>query len=110
MAPREWNKVAILALLGALGLTLGMAIAAAVVGVSLGIAFGEWRWVATLGVGGALGFGVGLFAGTALPTTLLGRTAYVVAIAGVTRGASLGMALEYLEGRKLAEERGTTVR
>ena len=124
LALKDWRKVAILAPLGALGLTLGIAtglsftysevaiasVAGAVVGASLGIAFGDWRWVVTLGVVGGLGFGVGLFVGTTLPTTLSERMAYAIAIAGVIGGASLGAALGYLEHRRLAEERRPRVR
>ncbi len=124
LAFRDWRKVAILAPLGALGLTLGIAtglsftysevpiatVAGAVAGASMGVAFGDWRWVVTLGVVGGLGFGVGLFAGTALPTSLPERMNYAIAVGGVLGGASLGAALGYLESRKLAEERRPRVR
>ncbi len=119
LALKDWRKVAILAPLGALGLTLGIAtglsftysevaiatVAGTVTGASLGVALGDWRWVVTLGVVGGLGFGVGLFVGTALPTSLPERIAYPIAIAGIIGGASLGAALGYLENHKLAEER-----
>ena len=118
LALKDWKKVAILAPLGALGLTLGVAtglsftyskvpmatIAGAVVGASLGVAFGDWRWVVTLGVVSGLGFGVGLFAGTSLPEGM------TYAIAGIIGGASLGAALGYLESRRLAAEQRPRVR
>ncbi len=124
LALSDWRKVAILAPLGALGLTLGIAtglsftysevpiatVAGAVTGASLGLGLGDWRWVVTLGVVGGLGFGVGLLVGTALPTSLPERMNYTITVGGVLGGASLGAALGYLEKRKLAEERRPRVR
>ena len=82
LALKDWRKVAILALLGALGLAVGVfatltvaalfsysplllgALVGVVVGASLGAAFLDWRTVLGLAVAGAVGFGVGLPAGS----------------------------------------------
>lgn len=125
LALRDWRKVAILALLGSLGLTFGvfatLALAAflsysaapmgmvlgAVVGASLGVAFLNWRKIVILTVAGGLGFGFGLFVGDSLPGRL--ESIISIAITGAFGGALLGAALGYLENRTLAEEQGLRV-
>jgi hypothetical protein len=96
LALKDWRKVAILALLGALGLAVGVfatltvgsyfnysaiplgALVGVVVGASLGVAFLDWRKVLGLAVAGAVGFSVGLLAGGLLrasfPTLSAGRS------------------------------------
>ncbi len=120
LALEDKSKVAILALLGALGATLGVivvfiagspvwnspvrmaAVIGAMVGASLGLAFWDWKRVLALTVAGAAGFGLGGAIGGASPSWLLAQ--------GVIGGASLGAALGYLERRRVAEERRPRVR
>jgi hypothetical protein len=103
------SKVAVLALLGASGATLGVvltfvggspvwdspatmaALIGAVIGASLGVAFLEWKWIVVLAVAGGVGFGLGGAIAGDSPSWLLGM--------GIIGGASLGAALGYLEGR-----------
>jgi hypothetical protein len=77
LALKDWRKVAILALLGASGLAVGVfatlsvgsyfnyssiplgALVGVVVAASLGVAFLDWRKVVGLAVVGAVGFSVG---------------------------------------------------
>ena len=129
---KDWKRIVILAVLGALGLTVGVmaalilgsffsypevpvaAFVGAVVGASLGLAFGDWRTILALAVAGAVGFGVGLPAGDFLRFSIpilrvLGEPGSY-AVAGLVGGASLGAALGYLENRKLAEEQRPSVR
>ena len=114
------SKAAILALLGAVGASVGVivvfvagsavwdspvkmaAVIGAVVGASLGLAFWDWQRVVVLTVAGAAGFGLGGAIGGDSPS-------WLPAIGGVG-GASLGTALGYLESRKLASERRPRVR
>ena len=129
LALKDWRKVAILALLGALGLAVGVfatltvaalfsysplllgALVGVVVGASLGAAFLDWRTVLGLAVAGAVGFGVGLLAGSSLRATFpIIRGVGSFAVTGVIGGAFLGMALGYLERRRLAEEQRSRVR
>ena len=130
---KDFRQVLILAVLGALGLTVGVfagliigssffnysevaigAIVGAVVGASLGVPFLDWRTIVALVVAGAVGFGVGVPVGDDLPASFpilrgpAGAESY--AIAGLIGGASLGAALGYLEHRKLAAEREPRVR
>src|SRR5919107_555619 len=69
----------------------------AVVGGSLGLAFGNGRRVATLAVAGAGGVGIS-------------GTIILYALTGVTGGVSLGAALGYVESRRPAERPGPRVR
>ncbi len=132
LALKEFRRVVILALLGALGLTVGVmagvilgsiisysevpiaAFAGAMVGASLGAAFLDWRTILALAVAGAVGFGVGLPAGDFLRFSfpILREVGEVgsITVAGLVGGASLGAALGYLEKRKLVEERSLRVR
>jgi hypothetical protein len=84
LATKDRKRVVLLAVLGALGLTLGVfatltfgsffnyssallgALVGAVLGASLGAAFWDWRTILALAVAGAAGFGVGLVAGDLL--------------------------------------------
>ena len=132
LALKDFGRVLILALLGALGLTVGImaglilgsffnysavaiaAIVGAVVGASLGAAYIDWRTIVALVVAGAVGFSVGNSAAWVryfIPMigTDLGE-AGSIAITGTIGGASLGAALAYLERRKLAEEQRPRVR
>jgi hypothetical protein len=123
LASKDWKRVVLLALLGALGLTVGVlatltfasffnyssalmgALAGVVVGASLGAAFGDWRTIVILAGVGGVGFGVGLFAGDSLRYALpVVRGAGSIVVAGTVGGASLGAALGYLEKRRLAGE------
>lgn len=129
LALKDWRKAAILAGLGALGLTVGLmaglalgsfinyssapmgALVGAVVGASLGMAFRDWRVILALAVAGAVGIGVGLLAGDFLRASFpIIRGVGSIAVAGLVGGASLGAALGYLENRRLAEERRPRVR
>ena len=132
LALRDWRHVVILALLGALGLTVGVlaglilgsffnypevpitVMVGAVVGASLGVAFRDWRTILALAVAGAVGFGVGTlpadFVRFSIPMLRQLGEAGSIAITGTIGGASLGAALAYLERRKLAEERRPRVR
>jgi hypothetical protein len=129
LALNDWRKVAILALLGALGLAIGVfatltvgsffnystlplgALVGVVVGASLGVAFLDWRTVLGLAVAGAVGFGVGLLAGDLLRASFpIIRGVGSIAVTGVIGGAFLGVALGYLERHRLAEEQRSRVR
>jgi hypothetical protein len=77
----------------------------------LGLALGDWRGVVLLGLAGIVGFGAGGAIAAALGMSLLGidweqplsmLALYVLVqgMVGVVGGASLGLALGYLEGRK----------
>jgi hypothetical protein len=127
LALREWRRVVILAVLGAVGLTVGVMAAlilgsfinysevpitvmvGAVVGTSLGVAFLDWRTILALAVAGAVGFGIGSlpadFVRFSIPILRQLGEAGSYAITGIIGGASLGAALAYLERRKLVEER-----
>jgi hypothetical protein len=126
LALKDWRRVVFLAVLGALGLTVGVfaglilgsffsypeaptgALVGAVVGALLGVAFLDWRTIVALAVSGGVGFGVGLLAGTSLVIGYDRMGAIVVT--GIIGGASLGAALGYLENCKLAEGRRPGVR
>ena len=132
LALKDFRRVVVLALLGALGLTVGLmagltlgsffnyspvaiaAIVGAVVGASLGVAFKDWRTIVALAVAGAVGFSVGNLADLIryyIP--IIGRDlgeAAGIVITGIIGGASLGAALGYLESRRLAAERRPRVR
>ena len=132
LALRDWRRVVILALLGALGLTVGVmaglilgsffnypevpitVMVGAVVGTSLGVAFLDWRTILALAVAGAVGFGVGTlpadFVRFSIPMLKQLGEAGSITITGIIGGASLGAALGYLEHRKLTEERRPRVR
>ena len=83
----------------------------AVVGGSLGLAFGGGRRIATLAVAGAVGFGAGAIVGVICVRAIFGvdflvgdpGTIMLYALTGVIGGASLGAALGYVENRDLAE-------
>lgn len=134
LALRDFRQVLILAVLGALGLPVGViagltlgslfnyypaaiaAIVGAVVGGSLGVAFKDWRTILGLAVVGAVGFGIGYFAAAVRYSIPIirqvggaGETEFI-AISGIIGGASLGAALGYLESRRLASERRPRVR
>ena len=122
----------ILALLGALGLTVGVMAAlilgsffnypevpitvmvGAVVGASLGVAFLDWRTVVALAVAGAAGFGIGSLPADSvrffIPILRQLGEAGSYAITGIIGGALLGATLGYVEQRRLAEERRPRVR
>jgi hypothetical protein len=113
LALKDFRRAVFLALLGALGLFLGVSIAlvlgsyfsypmipiaafvGAILGAALGLAFGDWRRVLILGVVGSVGCGIGLLAGGSLQpiAAMMG----VIVFAGIIGGASLGGALGYLE-------------
>ncbi len=133
LALKDTERVVILAVLGELGLILGvmaglgishyffrssevpvMVMVGAVVGASLGAAFLEWRTIVALAVAGAVGFGVGSWPWLSLGFSMIIRqllgAAGSIAVAGLVGGASLGATLGYLQYRKLAEERSPRVR
>ncbi len=132
LALKDWRRVVILAVLGALGLTVGVmvglmlgsffnysevpitVIVGVVVGASLGVAFLDWRAIVALAIAGAVGFSVGYLAGDFLrasfPIIRLVGEVGSIAVAGLVGGASLGAALGYLENRKLAAEQSARVR
>jgi dipeptidyl aminopeptidase/acylaminoacyl peptidase len=113
LALKDFRRAVFLALLGGLGLFLGVSIAlivgsffsypmmpiaafvGAILGAALGLAFGDWRRVLILGVVGSVGCAIGLLAGGGLQpiAAMMG----VVVFAGIIGGASLGAALGYLE-------------
>ncbi|HEX6711059.1 MAG TPA: hypothetical protein VF068_12080 [Rubrobacter sp.] len=123
MALKDFRQVIVLALLGAVGLTLGSfsnylpvviaAIVGAGVGASLDAAFTDGRTIVALAVAGAVGFSVGT-----LPTYVLLFSIPIIkqlgdegtAIAGNIGGASLGAAIGHLENSKLVQERSPRVR
>lgn len=128
LALKDWRKAAILAPLGAVGLTLGIftglyfsysevpiaTVAGAVAGASLGVAFGDWRAILGPAVAGAAGFGVGLLAGDFLRASFpiirgVGEAGSIT-VAGLVGGASLGAALGYLEKRRPVARRRPRVR
>ena len=121
---KDFRRVLILALLGALGLTVGImaglilgsffsyaaapvaAIVGAVVGASLGAAYLDWRTIVALVVAGAVGFSVGNLADFlrfSIPILRQLGEAGSITVAGLVGGASLGMALGYLEKRRSLE-------
>jgi hypothetical protein len=126
LALKEWRRVVVLALLGALGLFVGVfavltlgsffnyfelliaAIVGAAVGAALGVAFRDWRMIVALAVAGAVGFSVGNlpadFIRFSIPIIRQLGQAGSIAITGVIGGAALGVTLGYLESRRLAEE------
>jgi hypothetical protein len=133
LAFKAFRPVVVLAVLGALGLPIGVmaglmlgssffnysgvaiaAIVGAVVGASLGAAFLDWRVIPALAAAGAVGFGVGYlpadFIRFSIPILRQLGEAGSIAITGIIGGASLGTALGYLEQRRLAEERRPRVR
>jgi hypothetical protein len=132
LALKAFRPVVVLAVLGALGLTIGViaglmlgsffnysevAIAAmvgTVVGASLGAAFLDWRTIPALAVTGAVGFGIGLPAGhflwASFPVLRQKGEEGSYAVAGLVGGALLGAVLRYLEERKLAAEQRPRVR
>lgn len=133
LALKDWRRTVILALLGAIGLTVGViaglivgsflsfssqgpiaATVGAVVGASLGAAFSDWRMILALAFAGAVGFFVGNlpadFIRFSIPVLRqLGESGSYVVV-GLVGGASLGGALGYLESRKRVAEQGPRVR
>lgn len=125
LALKDWGRTVNLALLGALGMTVGLiaglvvgsffsyasmgpiaATVGAVVGASLGAALSDWRTIVALAAAGAVGFYVGDlpadFVRFYIPMLRqLGESGSYVVI-GLVGGASLGATLGYLESRKLA--------
>jgi hypothetical protein len=132
LALKDRRRIVVLALLGALGLFVGVmaglilgsffnystvpiaAIVGTVVGALLGVAFRDWRTILALAVAGAVGFSVGNLAEfVRLSVPIIGTDlgeAGSIAITGTIGGASLGAALGYLEHRKLGEEQEPRVR
>jgi hypothetical protein len=133
LAFKAFRPVVVMAVLGALGLPIGVmaglmlgssffsysevaiaAIVGAVIGASLGAAFLDWRTIPALAVAGAVGFGVGTlpadFIRFSIPILRQLGEAGSYAITGIIGGASLGAALGYLEERKLAAEQRPRVR
>ena len=132
-ALKDWRRTVNLALLGALGMTVGAiaglvvgsffsyasmgpiaATVGAVVGASLGAALSDWRTILALAVAGAVGFYAGSlpadFVRFYVPVLRqLGESGSYVVV-GLVGGASLGVALGYLEYRKLAAEPRPRVR
>jgi hypothetical protein len=133
LALKDWRRVVILALLGEVGLIVGLIAGfimsaffghsydlpgpvtlGAVVGASLGAAFRNWRTIVTLAVAGAVGFGVGDLPADSLRFSIsilrqLGESGSYVII-GTIGGAFLGAALAYLEQRRLAQGQRPRVR
>ncbi len=134
LALKDRRRAVILALLGALGLSVGIlatltfasllnyawgpmgAIVGAAVGASLGVAFWDWSRFVVLAVVGSVGFGVGMLAGNLLPWDSLPSVVVrfglgiSIVVAGAIGGASLGATLGYLEKRKLAAQQRPVVR
>ncbi len=129
LALRDRRKLVALALLGAVGVFLGLLVAVivysyvgtyivnyylvvtgpafgVVLGASLGVAFLDLRRIVALALAGAVGFGIGVPAGDSLGTLVdsFGDVPFIF-IAGVIGGASLGAALGYLERREPARRR-----
>jgi hypothetical protein len=98
--------------------TISAAALGLVVGAVLGLYFRSWKSIVVLGVMGLVGFGIGGLIAAASqgfplqPSEGLPSWQYAVfgAVEGIIGGASLGVALGYLESRKLASERGPRVR
>jgi len=132
LAFKDFRSVVVLAVLGALGLPVGVvaglmlgsfmfgysevaiaAIVGAVVGASLGAAFLDWTRIPALALAGGVGFGVGLPAGDfvrfSVPILRQLGEAGSYTVAGLVGGASLGAALAYLENRRLAAEQSPRV-
>ena len=121
LALKDFRRVVILALLGALGLFVGAfagltlgsffnypevpiaAFVGAVIGASLGVAFRDRTTVLALAVAGAVGFSVGTlpadFLRFSIPMIRQRGEAGSIAITGTIGGAFLGAVLGYLEGR-----------
>jgi hypothetical protein len=143
LAFKDFRRVVILAVLGAVGFFVGSfivvglffslsfmqvgyglleALSAAVLGLVIGAVLGmtlrSFRGILLLALMGLVGFGIGGAIAAALqgfplqPSEGLPslQTAAFGAVEGIIGGASLGAALGFLESRKPAEERGTTVR
>lgn len=115
LAMKDGRKTLSLAILGALGLVVGLlaattigsffsyaslllgAIAGMVIGAAMGLAFRSLRRIAVLAVAGGVGFGVGLAAGELLRDSLPVSGGGGIVVAGMIGGASLGAVLGYLE-------------
>lgn len=139
LAASDKRSTATLALTGALGFGIGFLVGFAIVllvwdpfgnwfigavggllgGASLGVAFRTWRRIVLLAVVGTLGFGIGWGAVDVLSQPLVepgasGITLWwailFMTIENAIGGASLGVALGYLQNRKLASERRPRVR
>jgi len=131
LASKKRRRVVVLALLGAVGLTLGIiaglivgsffnygwptgAVVGAIVGGSLGAAYRDWRTILALVVVGAVGCSVGYWLGhyvrAAIPILSQIREVGSITITGTFFGAFVGATFAYLERRKLAEERTARVR
>lgn len=124
LAIKDGRKTFTLAILGALGLPVGLlaattigsffnyisvlvgAIAGVVIGTAVGSAFRSLRRIVVLAVAGGAGFGVGLAAGDLLRASLpmVGGVGSI-AVAGMIGGALLGAALGYLESHSQSRER-----
>lgn len=97
-------------------------------GALLGLTFADWKRVAALGLAGLVGFSIGgaISAALEMPFILLPfatnfvelqqapllllQNLLVQVVIGLIGGASLGVALGYLENRKLAERQRPRVR
>jgi hypothetical protein len=110
LATKDRKRVALLAVLNALRLTLGVfatltfgsffnyssalagALVGAVLGASLGAAFWDWRTILALAVSGAAGFGVGLLAGDLLRASfpVIRRVREIGSIAVAGSGCIIG--------------------
>jgi hypothetical protein len=125
---KDWGRTVNLAVLGALGMTVGAiaglvvgsffsntsmgpiaATVGAVVGASLGASLSDWKTIVALSAAGAVGFYVGDLPSDSIRFSIpvlrqLGESGSYVVI-GLVGGASLGATLGYLESRKLASER-----
>jgi hypothetical protein len=101
------------------GVAMGMGLFG---GVMLGLALADWRRVVLLGLASMVGFGIGGAIAAALrmptglpfdwdqPPLLLVLYVLVQAMVGLIGGASLGVALGYMEERRLAAEQRPRVR
>jgi hypothetical protein len=131
LASQDRRRVVVLALLGAVGLTVGIiaglvvgsffnygwptgAVVGAIVGGSLGVAFRDWRTIVALVIVGAVGCSVGHWLGhfvrATIPILSQIREVGSITITGAFFGALLGAALGYLESRNSASERRPRVR
>jgi hypothetical protein len=89
-----------------------------VIGAALGLALRSWRSTAVLALMGLVGFGIGGLIAAALQGFPLQpveglpswQLAVFGAIEGLVGGATLGVALGYLENRRLAQEQRPRVR